>query len=151
MNRIWTLDQVISVFNSQFHVFWVCILALGQFSKETDSEMEVLMQEVCWRVYLCLIIGTPEGKRGAWSFYPYEWKKVKALVAQSKHLAGHFVTPWTVAHQSPLSMELSRQEYWRELPFPSPGDLPNPGIKPRSLALEADSLPYAPPGKPEPK
>ena len=43
-----------------------------------------------------------------------------------------FVTPWTVAHQAPPSMEFSRQEYWSGLPFPSPGDLPNPGIKPRS-------------------
>ena len=41
-----------------------------------------------------------------------------------------FVTPWTVAHQAPLSMEFSRQEYWSGLPFPSPGDLPNSGIKP---------------------
>ena len=48
--------------------------------------------------------------------------------------------PWTVAHQAPLSMELSRQEYWSGLPFPSPGDLPNPGIEPGSLALQADSL-----------
>ena len=48
----------------------------------------------------------------------------------------------------PVSMEFSRQEYWGELPFPSPGDLPNPGIKPRSLALQADSLPSEPPGKP---
>ena len=52
-----------------------------------------------------------------------------------------FVTPWTVAHQAPLSMEFSRQEYWSGLPFPSPEDLPNPGIKPRSPALQADSLP----------
>ena len=47
----------------------------------------------------------------------------------------------------PVSMEFSRQEYWGELSFPSPGDLPNPGIKPRSLALQADSLPSEPPGK----
>ena len=47
----------------------------------------------------------------------------------------------------PVSMEFSRQEYWGELPFPSPGNLPNPGIKPRSLALQADSLPSEPPGK----
>ena len=45
-----------------------------------------------------------------------------------------FVTPWTVAHQAPLSMKFSRQEYWRGLPFPSPGDLPNPGTAPTSLA-----------------
>ena len=120
----------------QFHVLSACILALGQFSREMDSEMEVLIQEICWRVHLGLIIGVPEGKRGARSFYPCEWKKVKALVAQSKHLAGHFATLWTVAHQAPLSMELSRQEYWCELPFPSPGDLPGPEIKPGSPALQ---------------
>ena len=56
--------------------------------------------------------------------------------------------PWTVAHQAPLSMGFSRQEYWSGLPFPSPGDLPNPGIKPGSPALQADPLPSEPPGKP---
>ena len=49
-------------------------------------------------------------------------------------------TPWTVARQAPPSMEFSRQKYWSGLPFPSPGDLPNPGIKPVSPALRADSL-----------
>ena len=58
-----------------------------------------------------------------------------------------FVTPWTVANQASLSMGFSRQEYWSGLPFPSPGDLPNPGIKPRSPALQADTLPSEPPGK----
>ena len=58
------------------------------------------------------------------------------------------VTPWTIAHQAPLSMGFSRQEYWSGLPFPSPGDLPNPGIKPRSPALQADSLPTELRGKP---
>ena len=52
-----------------------------------------------------------------------------------------FVTPWTTAHQAPLSMRFSRQGYWSGVPFPSPGDLPHPGIKPRSAALQADSLP----------
>ena len=60
-----------------------------------------------------------------------------------------FVTPWTVAHQAPLSMGLSRQEYWSGLPFPSPGDLPEPGIKPWSPALQADSLLSESPGKPK--
>ena len=50
-----------------------------------------------------------------------------------------FTTPWTVAYQAPLSMEFSRQEYWSGVPLPSPGDLPDPGIKPRSLALQADT------------
>ena len=56
--------------------------------------------------------------------------------------------PWTVAHQAPPSMGFSRQEYWRGLPFPSPGDLPNPGMKPRSPTLQAYALTSAPPGKP---
>ena len=52
-----------------------------------------------------------------------------------------FATPWTVACQTSLSMEFSRQEYWSRLPFPSPGDLPDPKIEPGSPALQADSLP----------
>ena len=55
-----------------------------------------------------------------------------------------FVIPWTAAYQAPPSMGLSRQEYWTGLPFPSPGDLPNPGIEPRSPTLQADSLPAEP-------
>ena len=60
-----------------------------------------------------------------------------------------FTTPWTVARQAPLSMGFPRQECWSGLPFPFPGDLPNPGIKPRSPALQADSLPAEPQGKPD--
>ena len=54
-----------------------------------------------------------------------------------------FVTPWTVAHQGPLSVGLPRQEYWNGLPFPPPGDLPDPGIKPLFPALQAVPLPLA--------
>ena len=56
-----------------------------------------------------------------------------------------FVTPWTVTHQAPPSLGFSRQEYWSGLPFPSPGDLANPGIEPRSPALQADALTSEPP------
>ena len=70
--------------------------------------------------------------------------KVKALVTSHVWL---FAAPWTVAHKAPLSIEFSRQEYWSGLPFPSPGCLPNPGIKPGSPALQANSLPSEPPGK----
>ena len=73
--------------------------------------------------------------------------KVKVKV-KSLSRVGLFVTPWTVAHQAPPSMGFSRQEYWSGLPFPSPGDLPDPGIEPRSRALQADSLPVESPGKP---
>ena len=58
-----------------------------------------------------------------------------------------FATPWTIAHQAPQSMEFSRQEYWSGLPFPSPEDLPNPGIEPGSPTQQADALPSEPPGK----
>ena len=79
------------------------------------------------------------------------WMKTheSVLISEVK-LLSHiwlFATPWTVAYQAPLSMEFSRQEYWSGLPFPSPGDLPDPGIKPRSPALQADALPSEPPGK----
>ena len=71
----------------------------------------------------------------------YQWK------CQPLSRVQLFVTPWTAAHQAPLSMEFSRQEYWSGLPFPSPGDLPHPGIKPRSPTLQAASLPTEPTGK----
>ena len=69
--------------------------------------------------------------------------KVKVLVAQYSL----FVTPWTVARKAPLSMGFSRQEYWSALSSPSAKDLPSPGIKPRSPALQADCSLPEPPGK----
>jgi len=59
-----------------------------------------------------------------------------------------FAAPWTVACQAPLSMEFSWQGYWRRLPFPSLGDLPDLGIKSESPTLQANSLPSEPPEKP---
>ena len=64
------------------------------------------------------------------------------------HFCPALCDPWSVAHQAPPSMGFSRQEYWSGLPFPSPGDLPNPGIELRSPTLQADALTSAPPGKP---
>ena len=74
---------------------------------------------------------------------------VRGKVVEMKSRVGGLVTklcltletPWTVAHQAPLSMGFSRQESWSGFPFPSSVDLPNPGIEPRSPALQADSLP----------
>ena len=60
-----------------------------------------------------------------------------------------FATPWTVAHQAPLSMGFTRKEYWSGLPFPSPEDHPDPEIEPRSPALQADALTSEPPRKPD--
>ena len=73
----------------------------------------------------------------------WKWKQVKSLSRVQ-----FFVTPWTIAHQAHSSMEFSRQEYWTGLPFPSPGDLPDPGIRPGSPTLRADALPSEPPGNP---
>ena len=70
-------------------------------------------------------------------------RKVKVKSASRVRL---FATPWTVAYQAPLSMGFSRQEYWSGVPLPSPGDLPDPGMEPRSPALHADALPSEPPG-----
>ena len=71
----------------------------------------------------------------------------KAKVKSLSHVR-LFATPWIVAYQAPPSVGFSRQEYWSGLPLPSPRDLPDPETKPRSLALEADSLPSELPGKP---
>jgi len=70
----------------------------------------------------------------------YLWKKVKSLSRVQL-----FATLWTVAYQAPPSMGFSKQEYWSGLPLPSPGDLPDPGIEPRSPTLEADTLTSEPP------
>ena len=76
---------------------------------------------------------------------------VEVLLFNHQVVSGSSVTLWTVACQAPLPMEFPRQEYWSGLPFPSPGDLPEPGINSGSnafSALQADSLPSEPLGKP---
>ena len=73
---------------------------------------------------------------------------VSACVLSHSSRVQLFGTLWTVARQAPLSMGSSRQKYWSGLPFPSPGDLPDPGIEPRSPSLHTDSLLSVPPGKP---
>ena len=77
---------------------------------------------------------------------------IKVFVCAMCSVMYNSVTPWTIAHQAPLSMEFSVQEYWSGLPFPSPGDLPDPGMEPlspASLALQADSLLLETLGKPQ--
>ena len=68
------------------------------------------------------------------------------VVVVTKSCLTLFVTPWTVAHQAPLSRGFSGQEYWSGLPFPFPGNLPDPGIKPVSPELQVDSSLFEPPG-----
>ena len=91
-------------------------------------------------------------EKKAFSFAPLSMMSAGGLsFSVPVHLLSHvqlFATPWTVAYQAPPSMGFSRQEYWSGLPFPSPGDLPNPGIEPGSPAFQADALTSEPPGKP---
>ena len=96
--------------------------------------------------YSCL--GNPMD-RGTWWAIVHRvtksWTRLSNCVCSV--MFDSFVSPWTIAHQVPLSMEFSRQENWSGLPFPSPGDLPNTGIEPRSPALQADCLLTEPQGK----
>ena len=77
-------------------------------------------------------------------FNAWQWKVKLKLLSHVWLL----VTPWTAAYQASPSMGFSRQEYWSGLPLPSPGDCPDPGIEPRSSALQANFLLSEPPGKP---
>ena len=85
-------------------------------------------------------------KRATFRRQPSKLKSEKEVKSLSR--VRLFATPWTVAHQAPQSKGFSRQQYWSGWPFPSPGDLPDPGVEPRSPALRAGSLLTEPPGKP---
>ena len=99
-------------------------------------------QKIVCHCFHCFLIYLPWSD-GTW-FHDAEWKvKVKSL----SHVR-LFTTPWTVACQAPPSMGFSRQEYWSGWPFPSPGDLPDPGIEHTSPALQAYALTSEPPRKP---
>ena len=86
--------------------------------------------------------------RQTYRFWHQVWFCIVSSVMLSLSRVQLFAIPWTVVRQAPLSMGVFRQEYWSGLPFPSPEDLPNPGIEPRSPALQADSLPFEPQGSP---
>ena len=90
-------------------------------------------------------------KPGLENFEHYLSKVMLKILVKVKSLSRVqlFATLWTVVYQAPLSMGFSRQEYWSGLPFPSPADLPDPGIEPRSPELQADALTSEPPGKPQ--
>ena len=95
------------------------------------------------------IINTEKTLTASQASYLFKWPGFNKYKSEWKSLSHVplFVTPWTVACQAPLSMEFSRQEYCSGKTFLSSGDLPNPRIKPRSPALQVDSLPSEPPGK----
>ena len=104
----------------------------------------------CIYMYHVLFHSSLGGHLG--SFHVLTMKNSTAMNIEGKvKLLSHvwlFATLWSVAHQAPLSKGFSRQEYWSGLQFPSPGDLPNPGIERRFPTLQADALISEPPGKP---
>ena len=106
--------------------------------------MNIHYKFLCGHMFSILLSIIPKDRiSGSYGNSVFDFYEVKSLSRVRL-----FVTPWTAACQAPLSMGFSRQEYWSGLPFPSPGDLPDPGIEPRSPALEADALTSEPPGKP---
>ena len=87
-----------------------------------------------------------------YTFIQYRVLVQKVMLIFSRSAESHsFVIPWTLACQAPLSREFCGQEYWSGCPFPSPEALPDPGVKPGSPALQAESLPSETPGKGEEK
>ena len=96
-----------------------------------------------------MIISTDWEKATDKNYHPFMIKTLqKAGMAVVAQLRLTLEISWTVAHQATLSMGFSRPEYWNGLPFPSPGDLPNSGIKPESPSLAGGFFTTEPPGKP---
>ena len=127
------------IFIVSLHQFSVGVNFSILFSVSLFSKFNILHNSFffsCWKKNLRLLDICSLDRSG------------KSESASSLTCVWFFVTAWTVAHQAPLSMEFSRQEYWSELLFPSPGDLPDLGIEPPSPIVQADSLPSEPPRKP---
>ena len=100
-------------------------------------------ESTLWLFHYCLICGL-----FSISYQANNINLIMTMESVRCSAVSNFATPWTVAHKAPLYMGFSRQESWNELPFSSSGDLPHTGIKPRSPALQAYSLPSEPPRKP---
>ena len=124
----------------QTHVSYVCLLHWQADSLPLEPSWKP--QVIIWRLSkwmtLLMIVGAVFVTVG----------EGMTMTMWSPSVVSNSATPWTVTDQAPLSMGFYRQEYWSGWPFPSPGDLPDSGIKPESPALQADALPPAPPGKP---
>ena len=101
----------------------------------SPNHPDVGLYQFCVYKGLVIFLGPASKFLGSLVAWKWKWSRVRL-----------FATPWTEAHQAPLSLGFSRQEYWSGLPFPSPGELPDPGIKPGSPALQADALTSEPPG-----
>ena len=110
----------------------------GKTSKSSHHHINIPTQICGFPPYFFLKMNCP---RSHLKSFPHlsSWFQSLSLLKNIISPVWRFVTPWTVAHQDSLSMEFSRQEYWSGWPCPAPGDCPDPGIKPRSPALQVDS------------
>ena len=124
--------------NIQVRPYWAVYVNLW-YSMGTQSKLLVTIN--CYKNH-----STLASMHYIYPFWPLD-SEISSCVLQYEEVkcqslcsAQLFATPWAAAHQTPLSMGFSRQGYWSGLPFPSPGDRPNPAIEPRSAALQADSL-----------
>ena len=135
-------DHFLLIFFSK-SIFIVCLISVYLSLSETYKAITWVFPGLLFIFYMW-IYGQPK---------PIQVQKggMFLLIKCESQLHSHvqlFVIPYTIARQAPLSLELFRQEYWSRLPFPFPGDLPDPGIKTQFPALQADSLPTEPLGKP---
>ena len=125
-----------------------------EWGRRRDSTLNLLLPGSTWKSRLLLEIyntgetaqSLPLHKTPNYCFHRVTSHTCCAVLSRS--VVSNSATPWTVAHQAPLSMGFSRQEHWSSLPCPPPGDLSNAGIKPTSPVLQVD-LPSEPPGKPQ--
>ena len=129
-----------------WYVFYISVLSiLG--SQNSLCKFQLNRMHLCRSTKIQLI---NSGQNAGGLFLKLNYPRalfIKSQKVKSLSRVQLFVAPWTVAYQAPLSMGLSMQEYWSGLPFPSPGDLPDPRIEPRSPALKTHALPSEPPGK----
>ena len=139
--------------STKFVVVYISLKQILRRSEYCWSYFDNCFHWKAWRTINCHSCGTKEMSFhfemqliSGWGFIKnIRNGKVKVKLLSRVWL---FATPWTIAYQASPYMGFSRQEYWSGLPFPSPGDLPDPGIEPRSPILQADALPSEPPGKP---
>ena len=101
----------------------------------TVRQITIIPYNFCTN-HLIMPCTSPAIQNTGFPYSSWKWKWSYSVMSD-------WVTPWTAAYQAPPSMEFPRQEYWSGLPFPSPGELPTPGIKPRSPTLQADSTIWA--------